>query len=355
MIIRCPSCLFERGVPDEAVAPGKRYKVTCPRCSEVFHFSRPEGVEEAAEQGPAVTADAPETAPAAPAAAPEAAPAMPEARLAAGQDGTQDDPLPPGAEIPRFRRHAPVEEEKAEERSEVPKDVWDDWQERREREREAGPEDERQYREDGLPMGAPWEHPEFYGFWGSFAGTLMGALFHPARFFRNVRCPGTVIKPLLFYVLLNVFQMLASRLWSIRELQEFIATATDPQKLAMAETMMQAMNMPLMLLITPFFAVFQAVILAGLYHLMLRIVQPDRADFYTTLRVVCYSSAALVMCIVPLVGSLIAQIWFVFCIYAGCKYALNMSWLRTGLALLPLYILELALVSQVATFMASAM
>ena len=40
--------------------------------------------------------------------------------------------------------------------------------------------------------------------------------------------------------------------------------------------------------------------------------EPDRADFATTLRVVCYSAAPLVLCIVPMVGSLIASIWFAY-------------------------------------------
>ncbi|MBQ5728237.1 MAG: zinc-ribbon domain-containing protein, partial [Mailhella sp.] len=42
MKIQCPSCRFERVVPVSSVRPGKTYMVTCPLCSAVFHFSRPE-------------------------------------------------------------------------------------------------------------------------------------------------------------------------------------------------------------------------------------------------------------------------------------------------------------------------
>ena len=49
MIIECPSCRFRRDVPDASIRPGKKYKVTCPRCSSVFHFSLPE--EEAMLEG----------------------------------------------------------------------------------------------------------------------------------------------------------------------------------------------------------------------------------------------------------------------------------------------------------------
>ena len=186
---------------------------------------------------------------------------------------------------------------------------------------------------------------------GSFTRTLLGALFHAPDFFRHVKCHFSVIRPILFYVLLSVFQVLCARLWSIKALRELSATATDPQTLAMAEQLMQSMNMPLMLLITPFFSVLQAVFLAGIYHLMIRMVQPDRADFATTLRVVCYSAAPLVLCIVPMFGSVLATVWSVACVFLGCRYALRLSWLRTVLALLPLYILEMAVISQIPALM----
>ena len=358
MIIECPSCRFRRDVPSSSVRPGKKYKVTCPRCSFVFHFSLPEQETPSAEEDAFSSA----ARQAEPVAAQE--PVRPEAEekpsvphLSTEQEG--DDPLPPGAQIPQFSREEPAaekKEEKPEEKREEPQrplSIWERWQSMREHVRQYDEEQEEPAsRNDGRPDGAPWESPEYYGFWGSFSRTLLGVLFHAPDFFRHVRCNFSVIRPILFYVLLSLFQMLASRLWSMKALRELTATATDPQVLAMAETLMQSMNLPLMLLVTPFFSIFQAVILAGLYHLMIRRVQPDRADFATTLRVVCYSAAPLVLCIVPMVGSLIASIWFVSAAFIGCKFALNLSWVRTVLALLPLYILEFALVSQIPAFMA---
>ena len=358
MIIECPSCRFRRDVPDASIRPGKKYKVTCPRCSSVFHFSLPEE-EELPPADRSVESTPPparEEAPAAPVREePSAGGKPPVPHLSTEQEG--DDPLPPGAQIPEFDKEKPVErkEEKPEEKParHKPSGFWEHWRSIREHVRayDEGQE-ESSSRSDGRPDGAPWESPEYYGFWGSFSRTLLGVLFHAPDFFQHVRCNFSVIRPILFYVLLSLFQMLASRLWSMKFLKELTTTATDPQVLAMAETLMQSMNMPLMLLVTPFFSIFQAVILAGLYHLMIRMVQPDRADFATTLRVVCYSAAPLVLCIVPMVGSLIASIWFVAAAFIGCKFALRLSWVRTVLALLPLYILEFALVSQIPAFMA---
>lgn len=372
MIIECPSCHFSREVPAASIVPGKKYKVTCPRCSGVFHFSLPaEGelpqkvrAEAASGSAPAEAAKAPASSPApqqgasfARDNAQERAPNAPH--LATEQEG--DDPLPPGAQIPNLNKETPPAQ-KEDAPQEAPKDApaprrpsgfWEHWQTIREHVRayDEEPGDDAS-RTDGRPEGAPWENPEYYGFWGSFSRTVLGVLFHPSDFFRHVRCSFSVIRPILFYVLMSIFQMLSSRLWTMNALRELSATATDPQKLAMAETLMEHMNLPLMLLVTPFFSIFQVVLLAGLYHLMFRMVQPDKADFSATLRVVCYSAAAMVFCIVPIAGSFIASIWFVVALFMGFKFALRLSWLRTLLALLPLYILELAILWQIPAFMA---
>ena len=271
MIIECPSCRFRRDVPTASIRPGKKYKVTCPRCSAVFHFSLPEEETPAQTEPQNAAAPQPSEAPAA-----EQKPAVPH--LSTEQEG--DDPLPPGAQIPQFNREEPApekkEEEKPEEKTPEPHKsagLWERWQSMREHVRQYDEgQEESASRNDGRPDGAPWESPEYYGFWGSFSRTLLGVLFHAPDFFRHVRCNFSVIRPILFYVLLSLFQMLASRLWSMKALRELTATATDPQTLAMAETLMKTMNLPLMLLVTPFFSIFQAVILAGLYHLMIRMV-----------------------------------------------------------------------------------
>ena len=365
MKIQCPSCRFERDVPESSLRPGKTYKVTCPRCSSIFHFSRPEEefiieAEENAPAQPLADSSSPARNGEAEASAQAAAPAG-EQKPAADVQGEPSgiaggDVQAPGAAASEAvqeesQAEEPAQEKPADGQAEADRrEAGSGWASAHEG-RENAHEEEGVRREDGRPDGAPWESPEYYGFVGSFTRTLLGALFHAPEFFRNVKCQFSVIRPILFYVLLSVFQVLCARLWSIKALRELSATATDPQTLAMAEQLMQSMNMPLMLLITPFFSILQAMFLAGIYHLMIRMVQPDRADFATTLRVVCYSAAPLVLCLVPMVGSVIATAWSVACVFIGCRYALRLSWLRTVLALLPLYILELAVITQIPALM----
>ena len=342
MNIQCPSCRFERDVPDSALRPGKTYKVTCPRCSAIFQFSCPdeEFVFEAEEEPAAPSV---ESAPVSVQNRSEEQAAEPPLARPAAEEGVDKPASEDSSPAP-----APEKQEQEEVHSEDAAVVPD--AERKEDEQESlDPEEEMP--SDGRPAGAPWESPEYYGFLGSFSRTLLGVLFHAPEFFRHVKCQFSVIRPILFYVLLSLFQMLCARLWSIKALREMSATATDPQTLAMAEQLMQSMNMPLMLLITPFFSVLQAVMLAGFYHLMIRMVQPERADFATTLRVVCYSAAPLILCIVPMFGSAVATMWSVVTVFVGCRFALKLSWIRTVLALLPLYILELAFITQIPALM----
>ncbi len=368
MIIRCPKCHFQREMPDSAVEPGKKYKVTCPRCAEVFGFSLhvPETGSEGPAAGPEARAD-----PAAPAAADpvKAAPAGTESAAAAssgeadvtGSGRTAEDDLPPGAEV----LDAEDAREHAQGKAEIPAAAspadgaglgggllarWRSVRENLRRYDEAQDDPGSPY-DDGRPEGAPWERPEYYGFWGCFTRTLLGAMFRPREFFLHVRCEMSLIRPLLFYVLMSIIQMLAIRFWTIRYLREVIARGADQNAKVFLETLMQNMNLPMVLLFTPFAALFLAVFIAGVFHLMFRIVQPGKADFATTLRIVCYSSAPFILYIAPLFGGDIGRGWSIALAFLGCKYALNMPWTRTLLAMLPFVLLGLAFVSQLNVFM----
>ena len=63
----------------------------------------------------------------------------------------------------------------------------------------------------------------------------------------------------------------------------------------------------------------------------------------TVFRVIAYSAAPTVVCIVPLVGPLVGSIWFGVCCFIGCKYSMRLPWSRTGLALGPLYLIAFAI------------
>lgn len=57
--------------------------------------------------------------------------------------------------------------------------------------------------------------------------------------------------------------------------------------------------------------------------------------------------------IMPFVGSAVASVWCVAVSFAGCKYALGLSWGKTALALAPLFILGVAVLVQMSLLMRS--
>ncbi|MCQ2444194.1 MAG: zinc-ribbon domain-containing protein [Mailhella sp.] len=374
MIIQCPSCRYSREVPDSSLRPGRSYKITCPKCSTEFPFSMPAEASPAdvppadalpAEADARMPSEPAEGTPASPDPAPSEAPQakeqekpVPDPAPAAPAAEQDDDPLPEGAVIPELpapeENHAFREKDPAESQEKKDGGLLGKWLQIRDNLRRYDESQERDEDEpsDGLPDGAPWENPQYYGTFGSFSRTMLGVLFRPRSFFRHLRCSNPVIYPIFFYILLSLFQMLCNRLWTMDALRSITRTATDTQSLALAETIMTAMNLPLMVLFTPFFSIFQVVLLAGLYHLMIRMVSPDRADFTLTLRVICYSAAPCILCIIPYFGSQLATVWFAVSSFIGCMYALGVSPIRMLGALLPLYIILLVFLIQVAHIMA---
>lgn len=405
MRIRCPECHFERDI-DTTKIPATATVAACPKCGTRFRFRDPQSGQPLADQGdgePAdaarkVAPDAPQATPGqAASSAPDSAAPAPDAppvpHLPTEEDG--DDPLPPGAVIPTLDEEhgaaAPGRETAEPSRDSAPdfpqngtpaagKDgpkrrLWSGLKkDARPRQPEhSGNEpqfplrDEPDAGEQGKPStapsreeedddGVPWEQPERYGFFPSFYQTILRVMFRPQEFFsrlRGVSPNSSLMRPACFYVLLSFFQTVVGLLWTMNSFKQLSQTTTDPQTLAHINIFMQGMSTPLLLLVTPFIMLLQLFLFAAFYHLMIRLAQPDKADFNTVVRVIAYSAAPLIISVVPVAGSSVASFWFVASTFIGCKYALDLSWSKTTLALVPLFLLALAVM--LALFQAALM
>lgn len=369
MLIRCPECRFERNIDADSIPVGATV-ATCPRCGKRFRFRDPQTGEPAAPQPDAGHNEA--SAEAERPAAPEL-PTPPVPHLPTEQEG--DDPLPPGAVIPHLNdapdamppgdaeHAAPKDDIRREDRTAPSRSAKRLWFGRKKREDGASPTDDLARNpapwasraenpdvdggaEGKGPFadtnGAPWEQPERYGFFSGFYQTILRVMFRAPDFFRHVRSDAPLTRPVFFYVLLSFFQTLFAHLWSMNSLQELSRTVTDPQTLARIDLLMQGLSTPLVLVMTPFIMLIQLFLFAAFYHLMIRLAQPDKADFNTVVRVIAYSAAPLVVCVVPVAGSAVGSAWFLASTFIGCKYALNLTWSKTALALVPLFLLALA-------------
>ncbi len=344
MLIRCPECQFERDINTDAI-PASATMATCPRCGQKFRFREPgaasgpedgrpepQGQEEWRDQSEAGQGGK-----------------TPQGRPAQSQEG--DDPLPPGAVIP----HMDNDDSETSVTSgsgkpaagrfkgaSRPQDI---------RPRGDAPQVEEPRRglfealrrpdmDESSALEVPWERIDLYGYLGGFYHTVLRVLFRGPEFFTHIRSANTPVRALIFFVLRGLYQIITANLLFATLPQ---VEMPPPQAEAMLNSTMGPQALPMLLLLTPFVDLVKALLLAGLYHLMIRLAQPDKADFAVTLRVICYSAAPYVVTLVPLLGHMVALPWFVACTFIGCKYALNLSWSRTTLALAPLFILGLAM------------
>lgn len=201
----------------------------------------------------------------------------------------------------------------------------------------------------------PWENLDRLGFFPGLYQTILRVMLAAPRFFSGVRSTGSLKRPVAFYLLVGIFQSLTERLWYLMSMRAFGGFIEDPQLKAWMGSVTHDMSLPMTLLLSPFTLLLQLAVLAGLYHFMIRLVEPRAADLPTTVRVISYSAAPTVLSVVPLVGPVVGSLWFVVCTFVGVKYAHRLPWSRTALAIGPLLGLGFALTVQLLRmFMSSA-
>lgn len=337
MLIRCPECRFERTIDADAI-PANAMMATCPRCQCRFRFRNPDGTPTVEEAAPAA---APQ---------PSARPAQPP--LPPDMEG--DDPLPPGAVVPRLPgddetppaqdRPAPAEarddKPSASGAEEKRPSFWEHFQKK-----DGGP------RSGGLAAAlhadetnVPWEEPRRYNPLMALYQTILRVMFNAPRFFAALPASnGKLTRPLVFYLILGLFQTLVERMWYLMSLEASAPSISDPKLQELLGDMAQSMSLPLTILMAPAMLAVQLCFFASVFYLMLRLVQPENVQFRSVFRVIAYSAAPTVVCVVPLIGPLAGSIWFGVSCFIGCKYALRLPWSRTGLALGPLYLIAFAI------------
>lgn len=343
MLIRCPECQFERQIDTDAI-PQNAAMATCPHCECRFRFRNPDGTPVVADEAPAAPVQAQE------------APAVCQQPLPPDVEG--DDPLPPGAVVPRLPREgqpadAPVAEQTETPRAGQPEEkpqtaaekrstFWSNFQKKRD---DAEPKKGRiasAMHADKTDV--PWEEPKRYNPLVALYQTILRVMFNAPRFFADLPSSnGKLTRPLVFYLILGMFQTLVERMWYLMSIQASGPSITDPKLQEVLGEMAQSMSLPLTLLLTPGILAIQLCFFASVFYLMLRLVQPENVQFRTVFRVIAYSAAPTVVCIVPLVGPLVGSIWFGICCFIGCKHSMRLPWSRTGLALGPLYLIAFAI------------
>lgn len=352
MKILCPQCEFSRDVPDERL-PGTAVIATCPRCKYRFRLSAA-GVTSADSADPTAHTAATGLTSA-------------DANLAHGKNHYgDDDPLPPGAIIPQAEDDSPQAGRSTDRLSQPseptpnptagpaaerlqnqsPPESDFDAQQRLAREayaRQATAAAE-QENVDNFALDNPWEKPQD-GYPAAFYQTAMRVMFASPRFFAGLAPTPTQWRPLAFYLVVGVLQIVIERLWG-EVLSSALAPAagTDPQLQSLLQMLSPETSIAMTVLLRSAMITLELFFAAALYHLVFRLFTPEHANFSLVFQVLAYSSAPALLCIVPVAGSIVGFIWGLACSFIGCRYALRLSMAQTVMALVPLYLLGLPLI-----------
>lgn len=325
MNIVCPQCHFARDIPENRL-PGATAIATCPRCKNRFKIQR---TTDAAST--AIPTDA------------NASTAMPS--------HTGDDPLPPGAVILQnipSPLHAVGAESPPLLDTATPDPAPDAAHNDEEYRKAAIAAYERQASPPDAEQDNPWEYPQRAGYFAAFYQTAMRVMFAAPRFFAGLR-PSAPQRPvIMFYLIVTVLQIVIERFWGETLASMMTPHADNDSQLQQLILLLRPQTDILMtLLLRTTVSIVELFLITGLYYLMLRLVASSRVHFGLIFQVIAYSAAPALLCVVPLVGSMVGLVWGLACSFVGCRYALGLSWSQTTLALAPVYMLGIPFILHV--------
>ncbi len=169
------------------------------------------------------------------------------------------------------------------------------------------------------PNGPAWESRSAVGMARAFAATAQESAIRPTGFFRSLRPTGNVMDAALFGIGIVLAATLIQVGWA------FVVTPIpflllSRQGLAPEVPLaMAALSSWIRILVTPVVAVFAFLFLAGVFHVGLIVLGAAKRPFETTFRVVCYSTAPLLLGIIPFCGDPIGKVWALVLVIVGLR------------------------------------
>lgn len=276
MKIACPNCGFTKDIPEEKI-PERAQVATCPKCSYKFKFR----------------------------------------------------------ELTSDNFHIEEKQDHLTNNHQKDKDIWSSLEEFKEdSEGKAYP----QYGELSKDKSVPWEHLEEKGFFGGFVETIKLVCLSPKEFFEKMNPGGSLIRPLIFYLLISEFYTAFRMFWQIMGLGLTMKNYQEP----FALLGLQGFASLLILILYPIFLTIGLAIGTGVNHLCLLAVKDGEKGFKGTFKVLCYSSAPMILSIVPYIGAIIGIVWSGVCTFLGFKYVHKTSTLKVIMAMsIPIVIMFL--------------
>ncbi len=329
MKIICPQCQFTRQVPKDKM-PKASTMATCPQCQCRFqvHIEAENKAEQTATPLSTTTQ-------------------MPSSAGEAAQKTAQNSGSEPVDAPQAITKYSPPTASEAESFKEAQAKAHEAYA----KEQEAAQAEHKEYEEDAafaaFAIDNPWENPERAGYFSSFYQTALRVLFAGPRFFAGLMPEGSQKRALIFFVIVGVLQISFERFWGGVISDALAPTAADDPQLQLMLTMLTPQSSySLALLLGAALNIVEIFFSTTIYYLIFRFIAPDRAYFNLIFQVVAYSSAPMLLCLVPALGSVVGFVWGIACTAVGCRYAMRLTWGQTLLGILPLYLIGIPLIIQ---------
>ena len=193
--------------------------------------------------------------------------------------------------------------------------------------------------------GIPWENPLYLGYLQSFQRTTFWILFHPASFFASLSRRPALLPALVYYLILGLTQYLFNVIWthvlSTMLRDSLVEKMGEELYMQIAGNILENSLFTPAVLSVPFQLAIQLFVTAAVIHLLVRIVNPQAADFNLSFKLVAYASAGFVLALLPVIGTLVGPVIYFMFLLIGCRNAFNMPWSKTLMAMVPLLLLML--------------
>lgn len=220
----------------------------------------------------------------------------------------------------------------------------------------AAHEERHAYEPGQRETGIYWENPQYIGYLKSFIRTTFWIVTQPSNFFATINRRPALLPALVYYLILGMFQYVFNAIWTqvmgsvMRE--RLIEIFGEESYRELISNVLENSLLSPAILTVPFLLAVQLAITAMVIHVLIRLMEPTRADFALAFKVVSYAAASLLLAVVPVVGQLLAPIWYISLLLVGCRSAFRLPWGKAALVMSPLYVLMfLAASSQYAHFL----
>ncbi|NLD36489.1 MAG: hypothetical protein GX654_06440 [Desulfatiglans sp.] len=152
------------------------------------------------------------------------------------------------------------------------------------------------------------------GYFGDLLRVFSGVLLSPTEFFRGVK-ETSLKEALIFGILTGSIGLMFQVFWIFFFLSNGDSNIINlfPDLTAINDTFLR------LIIWSPFFVFIQALFVSAVVHVILFMIGGVSRGFEGTLKVILYSKAVSILCVLPYIGDIIAFVWSLTIIVTGIR------------------------------------